>query len=81
MNAQIIDFTQLRKGTKTSRFRRIDVCPKCGKKGERIERDNAKSGRSFDEFTHRGHVSMGGLFFTVDEWCSVEVPFRSAGVR
>ncbi len=34
---ETIDFTQMRLGTKTRGSRKIKKCPRCGRKGERVD--------------------------------------------
>jgi hypothetical protein len=67
MAAQQIDYTKMRKGTKVSGGR-IDVCPKCGRKGSR--RHMTSRVAEWDDFIHKSHVELG-MFNHVDEHCSV----------
>jgi hypothetical protein len=76
--SKVYDYTTMRKGTKTDYGRKIDVCPKCGRKGEKVERENPRNGAKWAEYTHKGHVSVvasvvAGVFacFHVDDYCSV----------
>jgi hypothetical protein len=65
---KVIDLTKMRKGTKPF-GRKIEVCPKCGRKGEHT-RHSFKAGTS-DTYTHT--KTFEGFFFSVKEYCCVKV--------
>ena len=41
---QTIDFTKMRKGTRTRGTRKIEICPNCGRKGERVNYSKGEAG-------------------------------------
>jgi hypothetical protein len=70
----LIDFTTRRKGSRTRAGRTIQVCPKCGRKGElsHIEAGKmSRNSRAMDCYTHKGTLHSGGLVFRVDDSCYV----------
>lgn len=74
--SNIVDFTKMRKGTKTDRGT-IDYCPKCGRKGQKTVYEqgfrNPKypSGFApgFTEFNHKAKIVMG--FLLIDDHCHI----------
>lgn len=62
---KVIDYTHKRLHSKTDRGLRIEVCPKCGRKGERIVyRDGAV------HYAHKGEVGMWGMI-SIDDHCMI----------
>lgn len=78
-----IDFTTWRKGKRTRGGCTIQVCPKCGRKGEMAHVAAGLLGKKqiygFSTYTHKGHV-IGGWLFSVDESCKVSDPVTDAPV-
>lgn len=62
MSTPTVDYTKMRKGSRPDGRRKIEVCPKCGRKGL-ISR--YKDGKGMT--THKGHKEF--IFFMVDDSC------------
>lgn len=65
----MIDFTKQRLGTKTRGTRKIELCPKCGRKGECVRREIVE-GLPFRDYTHLAE-NVGGMLFVKDH-CIVD---------
>lgn len=70
---EVVDYTAKRRGTMTERGL-IDDCPKCGRKGERVEHRNPTNGARWFEFTHTGRTTfVGGRYamLLTEDFCNV----------
>lgn len=92
----VIDYTKMRKGKIVRQWEYIDkstgltaignsrvqVCPKCGRKGAFISHSN-KDGSTLEMYTHKSHVvSAAGIQMNhVDDHCSIKVPAASVPER
>jgi hypothetical protein len=56
-----IDFTKMRKGFKPYDKRRIDICPKCGRKGLRNNHSDGGAG-----FSHKAKAHVWGGLLIID---------------
>jgi hypothetical protein len=79
--AQDIDYTTWRKGKKVGR-NKIDVCPKCGRKGEvrpPFQKENGKW--VFGTCTHKARiVTMGGFQMReITDQCFIRPPEEGKG--
>jgi hypothetical protein len=74
--AQIIDYTTMRKGKRVRGSSKIDVCPKCGRKGERVDRPSVATKHgwtvAYSQFNHIAEtVNLGGfLMINVKDYCT-----------
>jgi len=64
MKQQVVDFTKMRKGSKP-RGRKVDNCPKCGRKGERTNYTNGQT-----SYIHT--MCNAGLFWNVTDSCLIQ---------
>lgn len=66
-----VDFTQKRKGSK-AHGRIVDVCPKCGRKGQKTIYD-PRNGKEMTNYVHKGYIDDIFGFMHVTEHCTVVV--------
>lgn len=67
MTRSPVDYTRKRLHSKLLNGRRIETCPKCGRKGERAIYNNGEQ-----DYAHKGYIEMG--FVTITDHCYISKP-------